>query len=602
MPAAVAPDSFVGVLSRRGRFMVAEPLFERGRRVTVDVRGRVDVSVGDIALVQAHRGGRPAVVRALGRPDVARDVVEALLVEQKHARRFDARVEDDARAAARAPDRRPRRDLCSLPTFTIDPAEARDFDDAVSAEPDGDGLRVYVHIADVAAHVAVESPIDAEARSRGNSVYVPGTVESMLPEALSSDACSLIPGVPRKAVTAEIRIGSNGEVIGSSFFRSLIRSDVRFTYEQVERIFEGHENAPGEVAKPLSRARKLAAALRQERLGRGALGLETSEPEFEFDAGGHVVRAIDAVQTESHNLIEELMILANEEVARTLSQKRTPTLYRVHEQPEPAAIEFLAEQLESLDIPTPPIPDQMTPRVAGGLAGALGAAVEEHLRRGGGGGVALTSLVLRSLKQAYYSPTNVGHAGLASAAYTHFTSPIRRYPDLVVHRALLAASGDDEHPPPAHALTEIGWHCSQTEREAAQVEHRADDVCLAFLLEHDLFERGWERRFEGEVSGLVHSGAFVSFTLGDEHAAACEGFLPARRLRGEYFELNEERTALVGRRTGKRLRLGDPVDVSVESVEPPRGRIDLAPANREESPNERPGRKRGARSEPRKQR
>jgi ribonuclease R len=282
------------------------------------------------------------------------------------------------------------------------------------------------------------------------------------------------------------------------------------------------------------------------------------------------------------------MILANEQVAQTLSNRRVPTLYRVHEQPEPTAIEFLAEQLESLDVPTPPLPAHITPRIAGELAGGIGAAVEEHLSRGGRGRAALTSLVLRSLKQAYYSPSNVGHAGLASAAYTHFTSPIRRYPDLVVHRALLAAIGAGEQPPPAHALNEIGWHCSQTEREAAQLERDADDICLTFLLEHDLFEHGWDRSFEGEVSGLVPSAAFVSFTLGQEHAAACEGFLPARKLRGEYFELNEERTALVGRRTGKRVRLGDPVDVSVQAVEPPRGRVDLAPADVESDSGEQP--------------
>jgi ribonuclease R len=273
-----------------------------------------------------------------------------------------------------------------------------------------------------------------------------------------------------------------------------------------------------------------------------------------------------------------------------------PTLYRVHEQPEPAAIEFLVEQLESLEIPTPPIPDRITPQSAGELAGAVGAAVGEHLRRGGGGRAALTSLVLRSLKQAYYSPSNLGHAGLASAAYTHFTSPIRRYPDLVVHRALLAAVGAGEHPPPAHALSEIGWHCSQTEREAMRVEREADDICMAFLLEHDLFEHGWDRSFEGEVSGLVPSGAFISFSLGGEPAAACEGFVPARKLPGEYFELNEERTALVGRRTGRRVRLGDPMDVSVHAVDPPRGRVDLTPADVESSSDEGRGRRDDTRS------
>lgn len=203
----------------------------------------------------------------------------------------------------------------------------------------------------------------------------------------------------------------------------------------------------------------------------------------------------------------------------------------------------------------------------------------------------MTSLVLRSLKQAYYTPSNLGHAGLASGAYTHFTSPIRRYPDLIVHRALLAAVGGGEHAPPAHELSEIGWHCSQTEREAMQVERDADDICLAFLLERRLFEQGWDRSFEGEVSGLAPGGAFVSFALEDAPAARCEGFLPARRLRGEYFELNDERTALVGRRTGKRLRLGDPIAVAVDGVDPPRGRVDLAPLSEERPGPPRRGRR-----------
>jgi ribonuclease R len=518
----------------------------------------------------------PEVVRSLGRPGIARDVVEALLVERGHARAFPAQVEEEARAAARREDPHSRRDLSALPTFTIDPAEARDFDDAISVEADGDLLMAYVHIADVSAHVAPGSAIDTEARRRGNSVYVPGTVEPMLPEALSAEACSLLAGVPRKTVSVELRLDGEGRVSTASFYRSLIRSDARFTYEEVERLFAGRARAPEQVSEPLARARKLAAALRRRRLERGALGLETSEPLFEFDSEGHVTRAVDAVQTESHGLIEELMILANEQVALTLQQRRRPTLYRVHEQPEPAAVELLAARLESLDVPTPPLPEPMTPRLAGELVGLIGANVLRHVQTTGRGRAALTSLVLRSLKQATYSPNNVGHAGLASPSYCHFTSPIRRYPDLVVHRALLAAVGGGEHSPDARELSELGRACSQTEREAMMVEREADDTCLAFLLERRLNEEGWEATHEGEVSGVISAGAFVSFAAGPG-GAPCEGFLPARVLRGEYFELNEVGTALVGRRSGKRLRLADPITVKVRSIDTARGRIDLFP-------------------------
>jgi ribonuclease R len=287
------------------------------------------------------------------------------------------------------------------------------------------------------------------------------------------------------------------------------------------------------------------------------------------------------------------MILANEQVAETLTHGRRPTLYRVHESPEPAAIENLVAQLESLDVPTPPLLDDITPRAAAELVAALGASVARHVEQVGRGRVALTALVLRSLKQAYYSPTNLGHAGLASPAYTHFTSPIRRFPDLVVHRSLLTAIGEDESPPSSRDLSDIGWHCSQTEREAMDVEREADDICLAFLLERALGERGWDRSFEGEVTGLAPAGAFVSFAPGDEPAAPCEGFLPARRMRGEFFELNEEGTALVGRRTGRRLRLGDPVSVAVRSVDAPRGRIDLVtPSGQDEKAESARGRAR----------
>jgi ribonuclease R len=573
------PPSFVGILSRRGRFTVAEPLFERGRSATVDVRSRRELKVGDLVLVRARgrgRGARPFVERSLGRPDVARDVVEALLLERGHARFFDSRVEDEV-ATLGGDGAERRRDLTTLETFTIDPDDARDFDDAVSVTEDGDSLRLYVHIADVAAHVRPGSATDAEALARGNSVYVPGTVEPMLPELLSTHLCSLVPEAPRKAVTLEAKLSSLGAPASVSFYRSLIRSDARLTYREVESAFGGKARLPESVATQVALARRLAATLRSRRLGRGSLGLESSEPEFAFDSDGHVVDAIDDIQTEAHGVIEELMILANELVATELAERRRPTLYRVHEQPEPTAIEHLAAQLESLDVATPPLPARITPSAAGEAAAGLGRAVVEHVRRNGRGRAALTSLVLRSLKPAFYSPRNIGHAGLASPRYCHFTSPIRRYPDLVVHRALLAAVGGREEPAPAGELEEIGRHCSETERDAMFVERDADSICLAFLAERKLSERGWDEPLEGEVSGVIAAGAFVSFALDGTGSALFEGFLPARRLRGDFFELNEEATALVGRRTGRRLRLGDPVSVTVDSIDAPRGRVDLAP-------------------------
>jgi ribonuclease R len=396
----------------------------------------------------------------------------------------------------------------------------------------------------------------------------------MLPEVLSSDACSLVPGAERLAVTVEMEMdGAN--VRSVAFHRSVIRSAANLTYPQVNRIFAGEERAGEPWAASLDAARAVAAALRARREERGSLEVQSHEPVFLFDSGGHVVDVYDEQQTESHSVIEELMILANEQVAGTLANRKVPTLYRVHERPDPQSIERLVEQLESLEVPTPPVPAHMSPQQAADLAGEISHMIAAYVRSSGRGREAFPPLVLRALKQAFYSPRNVGHAGLASPYYCHFTSPIRRYPDLVAHRALLSALGLDDLAPRRDELDEAGVHSSAAERAAMKIERDADDVCLAFFLERELFESGWEHDFEGEVVGLVGGGAFVRF--GD---SGYEGFLPARRLRGEWWELNEQGTALVGERSGRTLRLGDPVSVKVDRVEAPRGRVDLVPASR----------------------
>ena len=562
----------VAVLSRRGRFWTAEALFERrGARVTLDGKARGAAREGDVVLLAGGKRG-PRVVRVLGRPDVARDVLEALMLERGLRREFPHAVAAQAaNGAAPPPTASVRRDIADLPTFTIDPATARDYDDAISARAKDGAVRVWVHIADVSAYVRPGTALDGEAYRRGTSVYVPGAVEPMLPEALSNVACSLVPGERRPAVTVEMEL-DGPEVRSASFYRSTIRSDARLSYDQVDRVLAGSERAADPWAQPLAAARAVARALRERRAARGALAVESSEPSFEFDSEGHVVGVHAQEQTESHGLIEQLMILANEQVAGYLADRRAPTLYRVHERPEPQAIRFLVERLASLEVPTPPVPEQMTPQQAGELVGEVSRMVVAHVRRSGRGSAALTSLVLRSLKQAYYSPRNVGHAGLASPRYCHFTSPIRRYPDLVAHRALLGALGLDDAVPAADALDAAGIDSSAAERAALAVERDADDVCLAFLLERVLSMRGRETTWEGEVVGLIGAGAFIRF--GDE---GFEGFLPVRRLRGEWWTLNDEGTALVGERHGGALRLGDPIAVEVARVEPARGRVDLVP-------------------------
>ena len=569
-------DPVVAVLSKRGRLLVAEPLFERGGgRISLTGKASAGASVGDMVLVGGGKRG-PRVVRSLGKPDVARDVLEALMLDRGLRRAFPRAVEIEADEAAEGVPSRSgdgtRRDLTSLPTFTIDPATAKDFDDAVSASREGDAIRVWVHIADVSAFVRPGRAVETEAFRRGTSVYVPGAVEPMLPEALSNRACSLVPGAERFTVTVEMEL--RGERVASvSFYRSLIRSDARLTYDQVDRVFAGEERADPVWAEPLAAARDAARALREWREQRGSLEVTSTEPQFEFDEAGYVVGVTQEAQTESHSLIEQLMILANEQVASYLAERGAPTLYRVHERPNPQSIEWVVGQLASLEVPTPPLPKNMTPQQAGELAGEISRMVAQHVRRTGHGRAALTSLVLRSLKQAYYSPRNLGHAGLASPRYCHFTSPIRRYPDLVVHRALLASLGVDDVGPRGEELEEAGLESSAAERHAMQIERAAADVCLCFLLERRLFETGFELEFDGEVVGLIGAGAFVAF--GDE---GFEGFLPVRRMRGDWWELNEEGTMLLGEKRGGVLRLGDPIRIKVDRVDSPRGRVDLVPA------------------------
>ncbi len=583
MPGERPAGARVAVLERRGKFLVAEPFFERGPRLVVSRDGRA--SVGDLVLVkQATRrggrgGGRATIARRLGSPTVARDVIEALMLDRGLRRSFDPALEHEARAAESAVHPADgRRDLRHTPTFTIDPASARDFDDAISATAEDDGSwRIWVHIADVSAYVPFGSPLDREAYRRGCSVYVPGTVEPMLPAALSNSVCSLVPGDQRLAVTVEFSV-AGGEASKPSFYRSLIRSDARLEYGQVDRIFEGTESAEDPWAEPLAAARAAAASLHVARARRGSLTLSSEEPEFRFDRAGNVVAVEPTEQTESHRLIEHLMIAANEQVARRLDGRRVPTLYRVHERPDAPAVERLIDQLASLDVPTPPVPKgALTPQQAADVVGEASRLVDEWVRRSGRGSRALQSLVLRSLKQAYYDDRNRGHAGLGSPRYCHFTSPIRRYPDLVCHRALLSTLGGDVAAPESSWVAAAGPWASAREREAMTLERDADDVAQCFLLERELFEAGWETEYDGEVVGLHGSGAFVAFGP----RLSFEGMLPVRRLTGDWWELNEEQTMLVGSRTAQTLKLGDPVTVRVGRIEAARGRVDLYPASEE---------------------
>jgi len=561
--------------------MVAEPFFAAGPQLVVsrDSRARA----GDLVTVRPGtgrdgRGSRRAVIaRRLGRPQVARDVIEAFMIDRGLRRGFDPAVEHEARHAAGQPPLGDsgRRDLRSLATFTIDPPGARDFDDAISAQSNDDGSRqVSVHIADVSAYVPPRSTVDREAYRRATSVYVPGAVEPMLPSELSNHACSLVPGEDRLTVTVELTIDGD-RVRRAAFYRSVIRSDERLEYGQVDRIFAGQDPACEPWGPALAVARSAADALWRRRAARAAIDVESAEPEFAFDPEGNLISAEAVAQTESHRLIEQLMIAANEQVARHLSERRVPTLYRVHERPDASAVERLIEQLQSLGVPTPPVPrGHLTPQQAAELTGEASRLVSDWSAKQGHGARALTTLVLRSLKQAYYDNRNLGHSGLASSYYCHFTSPIRRYPDLICHRALLSTIAGGPRPDSSWVVAAGPW-TSAREREAMTIERDADDIAGCFLLERALSETGRDTILGGEVVGLIGAGAFIEF--GEQRLF--RGMLAVRKLRSDWWELNEEGTMLIGTRNGGTIRLGDPIEIQVERVDAPRGRVDLLPAS-----------------------
>ena len=549
-------------VARKGRVAVAEPYFEPGTPFTLGRRAMGELDVGDLVLVEPTGKGNGRLVLHIGRPENIHDVMHALALE--------ADVADAEPFAPGVPEPDDgdidRVDLRDLLTFTIDPPTAKDFDDALTVDADG---RILVHIADVAAYVSPGSDLDLDAEEKATSAYLPGRVDPMLPPELSNGVCSLSPGDDRRALT--VTLDPSG---APAFRRTLIRSDHRFTYDEADAILDGGDGPAPELAAAVRAARAAADRYRDQRVRAGGLDLTTGETVFRF-AGGKVADATwDTAATAAHRMIEELMVRANEAVAELLEKTREPALYRVHEPPEPESIEALVARLEALDIATPALPDLHTGAEAAAYAAALATAIDRQARGRPQIREGATSLVLRSLQQARYDPHNLGHAGLASRAYCHFTSPIRRYPDLVCHRALLhrlgAGPGIDED---AAGLAELALHTSAREREASALERRGASICLAHLLHDRLYDRGWETPFDGVVIGVAGFGAFVRF--GD----VFEGLLPARLLGDDRFELDDHGVALVGLRSGHRLRIGDAVAVTVRTVDRIRGRVALEKAN-----------------------
>ncbi len=565
MTAQPAPAPVVCEVSLRARLMVGEPFFAPGRPLTLGRVGTVDAAAGDLVAVAVTGPGRGVVTERLGQVGDVSAVLHGLAIEAGAAAPWP---DDVAAEVARLPAEPPvheggRADLRGVLTLTIDPADARDHDDALSV----DGERVLVHIADVAAFVPDGGAIDREAGRRATSVYLPGRVDPMLPERLSSDLCSLLPGRDRWAVTVEV--GGDGRFRA---FRSIVRSDHRLTYQEAELLLVTGEGPP-ELVAALRRLDQLARDRGSARLARGGVAVDAPERTFRIESGA-VVEGHSRRTGPAHALVEELMLAANEAVAAELAAAGVAAPFRVHEPPEPDALLALVDRLEALSVPTPARPDVLPPAAAARFAGVVSQTVARYVRTSGRGRVAFPGMVLRALRKARYDPRNLGHSGLASPAYCHFTSPIRRHPDVMVHRALLRHLGLVTSPPPAPAeVAAAAAHDSEAERGAEALERRGDDVCAAFLLEGALYERGWDETFSGEVVGLIEAGAFVRF------GELYEGYLPGRSWAGEYVGLDPLGVALVASRSGRRLRLGDPVTVSVRSVDRAAGRVRIRAAH-----------------------
>ena len=462
-------------------------------------------------------------------------------------------------ARGRVPDLDRREDLCKIPLVTIDGADARDFDDAVFAEPDParpGGWHIIVAIADVSWYVTPGSGLDRDALSRGNSTYFADRVVPMLPEALSNDLCSLRPHEPRATIAAHLWIDDTGNLKKFKFVRGLMRSAARLTYEQAQAARDGN---PDDTTRPLLEnvIHPLYAAFKildKARAERGALELDLPERKAKIDDKGNILTIIPRTRLDSHRLIEEFMILANVAAATALEEKNAPCVYRAHDRPDPAKLAALRDFLKSAGYNLPRA-DEVGPAQ---LNGILKKAIESDEQQ------LISTLILRSQSQACYSPKNIGHFGLALTRYAHFTSPIRRYADLLVHRSLVRAYGlgagglsEDE----TEELGDIAQHISTTERRSMAAERDTMNRFTALYLSKNIGET-----FKGRISGVTRFGLFICL---DDTGA--DGIVPVSTLPSDRYYHDERRHCLVGKHTGITFHLATPVTVCLIEASPLKG-------------------------------
>ncbi|MFN0024286.1 MAG: ribonuclease R [Parvularculaceae bacterium] len=553
---------FLAVFRKMKSGGVAEPVERRARnKFSIDAGNAKDAKDGDLVWIEAT----PQRDGALGRArvkEIAGHVDDRAAYSMIALAAHDAPVEmprDVIEEAERAipPPLGDRTDLRDLGLITIDPEDAKDHDDAVWAAPDEDpnnegGFKVFVAIADVSWFVRAGSRLDKEAQRRGNSIYLPDRVVPMLPERLSTDLCSLKPDVDRPAIAVEMIIDAQGQKRRHRFMRAMMRSHAKLSYGEAQTLI-GNPRATGPVAATVHALRAAFETRWKERSKRAPLDLDLPERKIILNDDGTVARVIRRERFDAHRLIEEFMILANVAAAETLEEKRTPQIYRVHDTPDPAKLESVREYLGDLGYSL--AKGSVRPAQFNQLLKIAAERGQQEM---------ISDVVLRSQRQAIYSTDNLGHFGLALPRYSHFTSPIRRYADLTIHRALVAAVklGDDGQTAEESAkLQRTAELISDMERRGVAIEREANDRYLAAYLEDHVGEE-----FSGRIRGVTRFGLFVML---DETGA--DGFLPVRTLGDERYDFVEQRHALVGARTGNYFRLGEAVRVRIVEAAPLRG-------------------------------
>lgn len=569
------------------------PVDRKQKEMRIPLGDLLTASDGDLVEVEVKLSGRLMIPRAkvvavIGNP-MSEGAISLIAIHNLEIPyRFPASVTREAEEAKEA-TLKGREDWRELPLVTIDPPDAKDHDDAVYAEPDTDaanpgGFIVYVAIADVAAYVRPGTALDREAYLRGNSVYFPDRVVPMLPERISNELCSLKEGEPRASLAVRMVMGADGRKRSHSFHRVLMRSAAKLSYQQAQAAIDGNpDDKTGPILEPILRPLWAAyAAMAKARDQRGPLDLDLPERKIVLDDKGLVKDIRIPERLDAHRLIEEMMIAANVAAAETLESKRSPLLYRVHDEPSSEKLQALRDFLGSLDIAVKKSDSVRASDFNGVLAQSRKAGNVEQV----------SEMVLRSQAQAEYAPENYGHFGLNLDRYAHFTSPIRRYADLIVHRALIKAldlGSDGLSEQEGLKLTGIGQHISATERRAMLAERETADRLLAQFLSAQI-----GARFEGRISGVTRSGLFVRLL-----DTGADGFIPASTLGQDYYRYVEEMQSMVGERTGEKFSLGDRVTVRLLEVAPIAGamRFELLSEGTRVNPSSvRRGQKRPSRS------